>query len=142
MSYGHPVPVRYEGGPLDGDINKDDYPEDDLREMLENEATFDSAPATVRHDALDVIERYRLERRDGEWVYTHVGTFERPMQERNFTAVFVGGPKDGETTTFLAAMRRNARNATLMFPGYTLRHTGDDILSGWQMAYDAEELEA
>ncbi|GAA3684591.1 hypothetical protein GCM10022224_056640 [Nonomuraea antimicrobica] len=33
------------------------------------------------------------------------------------------GPKDGETTTFLATMRRNARNATLMLPGYTLRHT-------------------
>ncbi|MEV1168457.1 hypothetical protein [Nonomuraea sp. NPDC049784] len=71
-----------------------------------------------------------------------MGTFERPIEERNFTATFVGGPKDGETTTFLASMRRNARNATRLFPGYTLRHTGDDILTGWQMAYDSQEPQA
>ncbi|MEV1168456.1 hypothetical protein [Nonomuraea sp. NPDC049784] len=48
MSYGRPVPVRYKGGPLDGDINQYDYHEDDVREMVENESTFDFTPAVIK----------------------------------------------------------------------------------------------
>ncbi|MCP2353627.1 hypothetical protein HD597_000647 [Nonomuraea thailandensis] len=37
--------------------------------------------------------------------------------------------------TFLAALRVNAHNAALMFPAApSLRHAGEGMVSGWQMA--------
>ncbi len=80
-----------------------------------------------------MIKRYRLERRPGDqWTYVHAGTFERPIEERNFTAVFVGGPRNGETTTF----RDREDLAASLFPGYRLCHDGADPLAGWQMRHD------
>jgi hypothetical protein len=61
------------------------------------------------------------------------GTFELPPEERPLTAVFVGGPNDGETATFLGSIRDRLWLATSHHPGYRLIHNGDDPLAGWQM---------
>jgi hypothetical protein len=132
------VPVRYEGGPLDGDLNELDYAEHELEEMLGRDEPWDFTPASLGGDRDDVIERYRLELRPGgQWVYVHEGTYERPAEERNFTALFVGGPKDGETTTFLGSMRERPELAACHYPGYRLHNDGADPLAGWQMRHEA-----
>jgi hypothetical protein len=133
------VPVYYEGGPLDGTINDLDYAEHELREALATDPVWDWTPATVDSTSEDVIERYRLEHHPHdrrEWVYVYTGTFERPVEDRNFTAEFVGGPRDGQTTVFLGSIRQRLAHATALFPGYHLSHHGPDPLAGWQMRYD------
>jgi len=133
------VPVRYVGGPLDGDLNDTDYAEHELEELLEAGEPWDFTPATIDSRAREVIERYRLECRPGdpvaEWAYVHAGTFDMPDEDRSITPLFVGGPKDGETTTFLGTIRTRPELAASHFPGYRLHHDGDDPLSGWQMLY-------
>ncbi len=125
------VPVTFEGGPLDGEVNDQDYTENENREQVGE--TWDYTPASVDSTADDVIERYRLDWRDGRWFYVHVGTFERPVEDRNFDAVFVGGPRGGERTTFVGNMRQRPEHATSLYPGYVLRHVGDDPATGWEM---------
>ncbi|TMR10098.1 hypothetical protein ETD86_40960 [Nonomuraea turkmeniaca] len=127
------VPVRYVGGPLDGDVNALDYADHELQEMADQEITWDYTPGDLSRDADDVVERYRPEHRPDGWAFVHVGTFERPVEDRPFTAVFVGGLRDGEQTTFLASIRDRVELATSHHPGYRLVHEGDDILTGWQM---------
>jgi hypothetical protein len=56
-----------------------------------------------------------------------------PDEDRSITALFVGGPKDGQTATFLGTIRTRPEIATSHFPGYRLRHDGGDPLSGWEM---------
>lgn len=132
------VPVRFEGGSLDGDLNETDYAEHELQEMLDRDEPWDFTPATLGGGQDDVIERYRLEfRPGGQWAYVYAGTFERPARERNFTALFVGGPKDGQITTFLASIRGREHLADSLFPGYQLHHDGTDPLAGWQMRHIA-----
>ncbi|MEV0733395.1 hypothetical protein [Polymorphospora sp. NPDC050346] len=131
------VPVRYEGGSLDGTVNELDHAEHELREELDSGACWDWTPATVDSTREDVIERYRLEHRPGDgWVYVYTGTFERPVEDRNFTAEFVGGPRDGQSTVFLGSIRQRLAQATWLFPGYRLVHDGPDPLTGWQMRHD------
>ena len=72
-------------------------------------------------------------------MYVHAGTFERPAGERNFTAVFVGWRRDGETTTFLASVRGREDLASSLFPGYPLHHDGTDPLAGWRMRHSSDE---
>jgi hypothetical protein len=59
------------------------------------------------------------------WALVHAGTFERPNEEWNFTAVFVSGPRDGQEPTFLAAIRSRPQRVTALFPGYHLHHEGE-----------------
>jgi hypothetical protein len=59
------VPVRFEGGSLDGDLNEVDYAEHELQEMLDRDEPWDFTPATLSGGQDDVIERYRLEHRPG-----------------------------------------------------------------------------
>lgn len=141
MNFGQPVPVRYEGGSLHDNVNELDYTLDDLQDMLEKAEPFDWTPSTIRNNAPEVIERYELERRGDRWVYRLSATINRPAEERNFTAVFIGGPRDGEKTVFLAEIRKRPGHETLLFPGYHLEHHGDDILSGWQMIHNTKESE-
>jgi hypothetical protein len=51
----------------------------------------------------------------------------------------IGGPRDGETTTFLASVRGREDLATSLFPGYRLHHDGTDPLAGWQMRHSSDE---
>lgn len=74
------VPVRFEGGPLDGEINRLDYTENENREHVGE--TWDYTPRSLSADNPDVAERYRLEYRPAGWVYVHVGTFDRETGER------------------------------------------------------------
>jgi len=56
-----------------------------------------------------------------------------PVLERQITATFVGGPRDGDTITFLGSIRDRLWLATSHCPGYVLEHHGDDPLLGWQL---------
>jgi hypothetical protein len=44
--------------------------------------------------------------------------------------LFVGGPKDGQTATFLGTIHGRLELATSHYPGYKLCHEGNDPLSG------------
>jgi hypothetical protein len=65
-----------------------------------------------------------------------------PDEDRSITPLFVGGPKDGETTTFLGTSRSRPELATSHFPGYRLHRSGDDPLSGWEMRLISEDSPA
>ncbi|MEU4229410.1 hypothetical protein AB0F17_34380 [Nonomuraea sp. NPDC026600] len=127
------VPVRYVGGTLDGEVNGLDYADHELREMADSGKTWDFTPGTLHSEADDVIERYQPEHRPDGWAFVHIGTFERPMEQRNFTAAFVGGPRNGDQAVFLATIRARPELATSHHPGYRLIHEGDDILTGWEL---------
>jgi hypothetical protein len=60
------VPVRFEGGPPDGDLNELDYAGHELQEMLNRDEPWDFTPATLSGGQDDVIKRYRLEHRPGQ----------------------------------------------------------------------------
>lgn len=128
------VTVPYCGGPLDGRSEREYAPVDELERLLSESYVFDWTPASIESGAKDVIERYRLEKRPGGWVFQYAGQVERPVLERNITATFVGGPRDGETTEFLGSIRTRLELAMALFPGYALHHEGgDDPLAGWKM---------
>jgi hypothetical protein len=131
------VPVRFIGGSLDGDLYTTDYTEAELGELLESGKTSDFTPGTVGRGSYDVVDRYQVQHRPGhpdtEWAYVCTGTFELPPGERPLTAVFTGGPRDGQTATFLGTIRDRLWLATSHYPGYRLHHDGADPLTGWQM---------
>lgn len=131
------VPVRYIGGSLDGDLNTTDYTEGELEELLASGEAWDFTPGTIGRGSYDVIDRYEVQRRPGhpdtEWAYACTETLKLPPEERPLTAVFTGGPRDGQTATFLGTVRTRPEVATWNFPGYRLHHDGDDPLSGWEM---------
>ena len=131
------VPVRFEGGSLDGDLNTTDYTQGELRELAASGELWDFTPGTIGRGSYDVVDRYQVQRRPGhpdtEWAYVCTGTFELPLEERPLTAVFTGGPRDGQATTFLGTIRDRLWLATSHYPGYRLVHDGDDPLSGWKM---------
>ena len=131
------VPVRYVGGSLDGSLNTTDHTEAELAELAASGDLWDFTPGTVGRGSYDVVDRYQVRHRPGdpdtEWAYVCTGTFELPPEERPFTAVFAGGPKDGQATTFLGSIRGRLWLATSHYPGYRLHHDGDDPLTGWEM---------
>lgn len=129
------VPVRFSGGPLDGEVNTSDYTAEELRDQIGDD--WDFTPATIDSTAPDVIERYRMAHEATGWVYRHIGTFERPVSDRNFEARFVGGPRDGETATLLGSVRGRPELAASLFPGYVLVHTGTAPMTGWELRHGA-----
>ncbi|MEU7823033.1 hypothetical protein [Catellatospora sp. NPDC049133] len=126
--------VTYVGGPLDGEVNSQDYARHELEEMLAEGYIWDYTPTSIYSRADPVIERYQIKRAaSGQWLFQHIGTVEQPVLERPITATFVGGPRAGQTTTFLGSIRDRLWLATSHHPGYLLSHSGDDPLTGWQM---------
>ena len=90
------VPVRFWGGPLNGDLNELDYAEHELQEMLDRDEPWDFTSGHPergpgRHDRA-VPARAPARRPVG---VRACRTFERPAGERNFTAVFSGGCATG-----------------------------------------------
>ncbi len=137
------VPVRYIRGSPGGDLNDTDYTEAELGELLASGKTWDFTPGTVGRGGYDVVDRYQVQHRPGhpdtEWTYVCTGTFELPPEERTVTAVFVGGPRDGQTATFPGTIRSRLELATSHYPGYKLCHDGDDPLPGWEMRLISED---
>lgn len=61
-----------------------------------------------------------------------------PDEERSITPLFVGGPRDGQTTTFPGTIRARPEVAASHYACW-LRREGDDPLSGWRMLYAGEQ---
>ena len=130
-------PVRYEGGPLDGVANSQDYGYDSEMQVG---AVFDfptrMATGTQPTGEDDTVERYLLEERDGAWVFVHTGVFTQPPIAQAFTAEVVGGPQDGRTRYLLGTARRwEGLRCDHVEAGCVLAHAGDDPADGWQLLY-------
>lgn len=139
MGYDEIVPVRYEGGPLDGDINNQDY----LPHELAVGDVFDWPTRGLGRGgvgAADTRERYVLERRGagrgGQWVFVHTGQVVPPVADQAFEAVVAGGPNHGAVEYLLGTARRwEGQRIDHISRGCVLHHTGDDPTLGWELRY-------
>lgn len=126
------VPLSYVGGPADGD---------------ESALSWGEAARLAGHiEELPIagtVHRYRLEAAGLDWHYLYRGHHPQPIAEQPFSAAVVGGPRDGETTTFISgAVRDDPAKAARVRPGYRLVRQGDDPdpRIGWRLEWigDAE----
>ncbi|GGM27853.1 hypothetical protein GCM10011608_10840 [Micromonospora sonchi] len=132
------IRVDYEGGPLHGDSNDQDYTADDLRHGL----VFDYPTRGLGRGGVgadDTVERYVLERRAYGWVFVHTGRFVQPIEDQAFEAVVVGGPQHGEVIYLLGTARRwVGQRVDHVARGCVLRHVGGDPTTGWDLRFQAE----
>lgn len=130
------VRVIYDGGPLHGDTNNQDYTADDLKHGL----TFDYPTRGLGRGGVgadDTVERYVLERRAHGWVFVHTGCFVQPVEDQAFEAVVVGGPQHGEVIYLLGTARRwVGQRVDHLARSCVLHHVGADPTNGWELRYD------
>jgi hypothetical protein len=139
------TPVHYVGGPLDGQINDQDYGvTEEIREGWVFDYPTRSATGAQPVGAADTVERYVLEQRGGRWSFVHTGTFEQPIEQTAFHAVVVGGPEDGTVKYLLGTARRHQGTSALghIVRGCVLHHSGDDPVTGWELRYRPVESAA
>lgn len=125
--------VHYLGGPLDGEINDQDY---GYYEELEEGWVYDQPTRTRERTRpvglADTVERYVLEHQSWGWVFVHTGTFEQPIEKTAFYVTLVGGPEDGAREYVLGTARRWEGEEIPLFRGRTLHHVGEDPTEGWE----------
>jgi hypothetical protein len=138
-----PVPIPYEGGPLDGELNEYDY----LLEEMEPGQVFDWPTRGTGRGGVgpaDTRERYVLEHRGptrrAGWAWVHTGQVVPPVEDQAFEALVVGGPRDGERIYLLGTARRDVgARVDHHVRGCVLQHAGDDPTDGWTLRFQEQE---
>jgi hypothetical protein len=135
MPFNATVPVAYEGGPLEGEVNDLDYTADDLKhgEVFDYPTRGDGRGGV---GPADTRERYVLERRAEGWVFAHIGTVVPPVEDQAFEATVVGGPDNGKVVYLLGTARRCVgQRMDYVALGCVLQHEGEDPTAGWELRY-------